>query len=918
MNYAKKTILFILIIATNCIVGQSKAFKNYSLKDGLPQSNVVDAAQDTFGYLWFATQGGGLAKFDGATFTIFNQNNGLASNYVNALLYKKDSLFIATDNGLTIKSNNNTTHFNTPKINAICKIKDAVFLATNQGVYQFKKNYVTPIQINLKIDLSVISNISYYNAHYWVQTNEELWKINTLVNPTHITKATYQEIKSLPKNYTYRLQIPNDIKSVTNKIFKDKTGNFWILTSTDGIYKPIENSFTHINTINNQKIRNINAIHALNNMILFSDGNFIYQKDSTGLKQFNTQKHFFKTTSITSDKGGNLWFGSENNGLFIYRKQQDTSLAKPFTVENLNSANGLPVNAIQQIIIDDKHVWVTSKNNGIIKLDYDFENGIVKKIIRFNKTNGLKDTQITSTQLHRGKIWYTTKKGSIGFIEHNSVTQYATIFRKKTTISSIAFKDDIIYLGTLGNGLWRTKSNDVTKLEKISDSYSSSQNVYQILVDNTSLWIGSEKGLDKIDIENNQIKKSTHFNANDGFTAVETSRVSIKDKQGVLWFGTVNGITRFEPKEIKINKTTKPDIFFEKITVNFQLIDSIPLTKIKNIFQLNPTQNNLSFRFKTIDFNYPERIQYQYEINGKKSNWSTNNTLNLANLKSDLYILKIRSRISHNQVSNTNTFAFFIDKPLLKKTWFLWLISITVFLIILFSISLYISNLKKKSQEKINKLTLEKNLIKLEQKALQLQMNPHFIFNVLNGIKALGNNGKTTELNNTVSKFATLLRSTLQNSRKEEVSLKEEIETLTSYLELEKQLSSKAFEYTIKTDFNELDAEEILIPPMLIQPFIENSIKHGFRTLSNTNLISICFGIKNNFLHCNITDNGIGFVQSQKQKTNATHKSVAIKVTKERIKNLSKFSTIEMKELKENKNILGTKVTFKIPLKTDF
>ena len=195
-------------------------------------------------------------------------------------------------------------------------------------------------------------------------------------------------------------------------------------------------------------------------------------------------------------------------------------------------------------------------------------------------------------------------------------------------------------------------------------------------------------------------------------------------------------------------------------------------------------------------------------------------------------------------------------------------------------------------------------------------MNPHFIFNVLNGIKALGNSGNTKELNETVSQFATLLRAILNNSREEEISLSQEISTLKNYVELEQKMSSNAFQYVFNTNTNNIDLEEILIPPMLIQPFIENAIKHGFKGKSETGQIIIDFTVKNNYLHCAIVDNGIGYNHSKKSTKN--HKSLALKVTQERIKNLSKYSSFDISELQEQNQITGTKVEFKIPLKTDY
>jgi two-component system, LytTR family, sensor histidine kinase LytS len=278
-------------------------------------------------------------------------------------------------------------------------------------------------------------------------------------------------------------------------------------------------------------------------------------------------------------------------------------------------------------------------------------------------------------------------------------------------------------------------------------------------------------------------------------------------------------------------------------------------------------------------------------------------------------VFSIKSRNAAKIESSSKEFHFMIGKPLHKKTWFILSVFGGIIFIISITIIFYYQRKQKENKAKIEKLTLENHLILLEQKALQLQMNPHFIFNVLNGIKALGNSGNSTELNKTVSQFATLLRSILQNSRKEEISLSEEINTIKNYLELEQRMSSNAFEYVIETATKNTDVDEILIPPMLLQPFVENSIKHGFKGISYVGKIAILFEIKRPFLHCIISDNGIGFNHS---KSAENHDSIALKVTKERIGSLSKYSTLDISEIKENDVVKGTKVEFKIPLKTDY
>lgn len=922
MNSINSVFLFLFyLLFTLHINAQKVNFKNYSIAEGLPQSEVVDAVQDAIGYIWFATQGGGIAKFDGDRFEVLNQTDGLISNYANAFYLHNKSLFIGTNKGLSVLFNNKFTNFKSPKIHKIVRLNQQIYLATQEGIYQYKYDYVVPIKINLKIDLSEIIDLTYKNAFYWIVTSRDVWKVKTLDLPSTIQKATLNERNAVVDNHQNdidKLSINPSIKSITKKIVVDRQENTWLLTLGNGVYKSISSSFNHYSNANNSTIKAINATHLVNDSIWFTDSNRnLFLVDSLGVK--NIRKNNFKTTSITKDVNNNLWFGSENSGIYIFRKKPDSLLNIRFDIERLYSENGFPHNRIQNIHIQNDTVWVVTKNAGIVKLEYDFENGFVKKIKQFNKNTGIRDLTITTSLLYNNGIWYGTNNGSLGVIENNAVIHYSKILNQAVPISAIQFQDKHLYLGTLGNGIWSADISKINTIKSLNTTFLSSKNTYQLLFDQQqNLWVGSEKGLDRLQLKNHSIIKSTHFNANDGFIGIETSKnTSLKDAQGNLWFGTKNGITKYTPTENQI-KHQKPTVYFEKIEVENQPLDSLNLHRIDTVLQLHPEQNHVAFGYKTVDINYPKRIEYQWKLNDDISSWNATSTVNFPNLTSGKYTFSVKSRNGSKQESEFKTVAFFIDTPLYKKDWFIWSVAIIIGLLILMLVVNYVQRLQRKNNAQVEKLTLENHLITLEQKALQLQMNPHFIFNVLNGIKALGNKGDTKELNKTVSQFAVLLRAILQNSRKEEISLSEEIKTLKTYLDLEQQLSADVFDYEIKTATNAVDIEEILIPPMLLQPFVENSIKHAFKGKSDKGKISITFEVKKNHLHCSITDNGIGFVQSQRKKATSDHKSVALKVTKERIKNISKKSTLDISEINEDNQILGTKVEFKIPLKTDY
>lgn len=206
-------------------------------------------------------------------------------------------------------------------------------------------------------------------------------------------------------------------------------------------------------------------------------------------------------------------------------------------------------------------------------------------------------------------------------------------------------------------------------------------------------------------------------------------------------------------------------------------------------------------------------------------------------------------------------------------------------------------------QKLINKnLILEKDKAELHHKALHLQMNPHFIFNCLGSISSfiLQNENETaiTYLNH----FARLMRLTLENSKDKEISIEKEIESLKQYFELEKLRYESIFDYTIT---NNIHAEnDIMIPPMLLQPIIENAIIHGIMPKKTNGKIDVVFDIHLDKLVCTIKDNGVGYFKSLKLKDGSVlaHKSIALEVLKERIKTLG--GTFEIKENNGTKVII--------------
>ena len=216
-------------------------------------------------------------------------------------------------------------------------------------------------------------------------------------------------------------------------------------------------------------------------------------------------------------------------------------------------------------------------------------------------------------------------------------------------------------------------------------------------------------------------------------------------------------------------------------------------------------------------------------------------------------------------------------------------------------------------------LTLQKELAVYEQKALHLQMNPHFVFNCLGSISSFIVQNGTDSAIKYLSKFSKLMRLTLEYSKESLIPIDKEIESLQNYLELEQLRFNQKFDFLItKTDAIE---DDMALPPLLLQPFVENAIIHGLIPKSEKGNIIIQFSVENENLICTIQDNGIGFNKSKEIKESlvAVHKSMALDITKKRLEMIeastSKKANVRMEELKNNEGkILGTKVVLNLPV----
>jgi tetratricopeptide (TPR) repeat protein len=219
-----------------------------------------------------------------------------------------------------------------------------------------------------------------------------------------------------------------------------------------------------------------------------------------------------------------------------------------------------------------------------------------------------------------------------------------------------------------------------------------------------------------------------------------------------------------------------------------------------------------------------------------------------------------------------------------------------------------------------NRLLRDQQRIELAHKQLYAQMNPHFIFNCLSSIQHFILQNDTKSANRYLTNFANLMRQTLENSKTATITLREEIKYLNSYLAMEHLRFGNKFNYEIKCE-ESVDADTIEIPPMMIQPFAENAIRHGLSHYKNNEgRLNISFYVKDGSLYCEVDDNGIGREQSQllKEQTSAAYRSHGMEVTKERLDLVSKIKkadySVMITDKMESGTPTGTLVTIKFPI----
>jgi anti-sigma regulatory factor (Ser/Thr protein kinase) len=337
---------------------------------------------------------------------------------------------------------------------------------------------------------------------------------------------------------------------------------------------------------------------------------------------------------------------------------------------------------------------------------------------------------------------------------------------------------------------------------------------------------------------------------------------------------------------------------------------------------LKNNDNFVSISFSAISYNLAEGNLFQYRLTGFDPDWinaGDRRFANYTNIPSGDYIFELQ--VANNE-GNWNTEVYTVPMTIASPWWATWWFRILALCaLVTAGVLAYRFRIAQIRKEARLKTEFDRKIGDVELSALRAQMNPHFIFNCLNSIENYILKNESVKAAEYINDFARLIRLILQNSRSEYVPLKDEVEAIELYLQMESLRFDDKFSYRIDVSSG-VETTEIDVPPMLIQPFIENAIWHGLIPKKAPGKITVEISQVNGELICTIEDDGIG--REKSREVNASmlkrgKKSMGMLITKNLIDVFNELyhtnATVQIMDLKDEKgNALGTRVELNIPI----
>jgi ligand-binding sensor domain-containing protein len=776
-------------------------------------------------------------------------------------------------------------------------------------------------------------------------------------------------------------KLPSWVDDHITFITEDVTRTVWIGTFGNGInrYDRVTKKVTHFSNakeeIGNVKIdapwwactskdgvlwigywENVYTIDLLQTNIPYvSAGNIVYNiyEDSSGVlwyggdfglvrkdRKKGTKDHFGNhpndplslnstiVVSIYEDKQGVLWIGT-NIGLNRFNKKN-----RSFTryKSSLQTNRSDPYLSIEDIYEDRSgNFWIGTGDYGLKRMDR--QTGAVLHY-PYNRadSNSISTRRVRRIYEDRNRnLWIGTLGGGLNRLTNTRKPQH---FLYRADINDILEDFEGVLWVATSNGLYR-KDQQSNSFEHFV--YPGTQMTSDIVIsglledDQRALWLNSSIGILKLSRDRDAL---VIYGERHGVNA-ETRRGFVdagcyKSKTGELFFGDGNGYYSFFPAQLSRNNRP-PQILINQLRLGDEIIKPSkkgplkkPLSATGEI-RLQHNQDFFSFDFAGIHYSDPKENRHLFMLEGLDENWHIGDqkTAYYSKVPPGRYVFRVKASNSDG-VWAEKSIAVIVLPPWWRMWWFVTIVAVfiiaSVYVLMRWRIQQKFRVQLEGSKNEKQLAELQQQKTELEMQALRAQMNPHFIFNSLNSINRFILQNNREQASEYLTKFSRLMRLILQNSQVVLTTLETELETLRLYLELEALRFDDRFSFKIIVN-DELDAQIIKMPPLIIQPFAENAIWHGLMHKEEKGNLQVELFQQDEMLCCKITDDGIGRKKAEdlRNKSASIHKSIGLRITEERIAILQQQkhmqSCVQITDLVlPDGTAGGTEVLLKIPL----
>lgn len=948
----KQLLIALAVFFASSAFTQTPQFRHYTVNDGLANSMVYYVLQDSKGFIWFCTESG-VNRFDGRNFELFTIKDGLADNenfrcmedskgriwfasYNGKLSYFNGSKFIneKADKSLKYKTETNK-HIRDLIEDDDGNIWFSKFLDYLNYKYDGKKISEVKGQVDESIPNKVLFNYN-HTINCFKFNRKELYRED-------LTNHTAQLLKS----YKQKQYIPNECMQATAE-------DFLYFCSSEGLHHYTHDSiFTDFTReeLGMKDSELMLAFKLIHNDLWLATCNkgliFIPDFKTKGFTgKFSQFLNSITLSSILCDDEGGIWITTLSEGVYYIPASNNfisnvpgesfTSLEHSikgdlfatgtyygnFTIYS-NNKPILQFNNFNPLIrikglkwLSDTEVLIgtdytpfifdlVKKEKKVLLEDYngqigfsDMEEGPpglwlegragIFLLTREKKLEELYRQDLSSTE----KLLSITEGGTAG-CWFSSITDlyWLELKTKKETricgqeifnsnLKDIKYINGYLWVATDGNGLFIFKDRKLLKHIYSQNSKITSDVCQKLEFDGKQdLWVATNKGVTVFNAYTMDYVMS--FTSDDVLINNDIRDIDLHNKKAYV--ATPAGISIIDVAKF-ISVTKPPKLYIRSLEAAGRIYDNqfLPMFNYYN--------GVIKLSYSAITFQSNSSLVYRYKIKKESNDWNETKSqqLEFYNLSPGSYTVLICAKKYNSSWSAPISFSFTVLPLWYQSVWFLATSVVLVLLLILFIAFRIIQTSKQKNE-------ITRRMLESELKVIRLHMNPHFIFNTLNSLQFFIFKNKFIEVNTYIAKFSQLIRWIMSYSDKQEITLKEELDFLKTYIELEQLRFEKAFTLTLEVD-EDLNLEGTRIPPLIVQPFVENAIKYGLSGKEEKGSLFLSFRKKDNYIFVIVEDNGVGrdHVKKEQQQSQREIESTGIKYTEERLKLLIKDLKVNM------------------------